>query len=179
MHADITITTGMEIRKLIILGSSSRYGQTKKAVDTLRLLSDFDVLDLNDYNISYYDYEHKNKNDDYLSLMHNIISNYDILIFATPVYWYSMSGIMKVFFDRFTDLLDNEKELGRKLRTKSMAVLSSSIGDHLGDAFWLPFIETAKYLGMEYVGNIHTIENKLEADKLKEFVDLINENNTI
>lgn len=162
------------MRKIIILGSSRRYGHTKKAVDKLRLLAHWDVLDLNDYNISYYDYEHKNRNDDYLNLIQNIITNYDILIFATPVYWYSMSGIMKVFFDRITDLLDNEKEIGRKLRTKSMAVLSSSIGDHLGDAFWLPFIETAKYLGMNYLGNIHTIENKVETDELKEFVDLIN-----
>lgn len=166
------------MRKIIILGSSRRYGHTKKAVDELRLLADCDVLDLNDYNISYYDYEHKNENDDYLNLIRNIINNYDILIFASPVYWYSMSGIMKVFFDRTTDLLDNEKELGRKLRTKSMAVLSSSIGDHLGDAFWLPFIETAKYLGMNYRGNIHTIENKLEIDKLNEFVDLINKKTT-
>ena len=164
----------MGTRTIIILGSSRKDGHTKKAVDTLRSLSDFDVLDLNDYNISYYDYEHKNVNDDYLNLIQNVINNYDILIFATPVYWYSMSGIMKVFFDRITDLLDNEKELGRKLRNKSIAVLSSSIGDHLGDAFWLPFIETAKYLGMNYLGNIHTIENKVEADELKEFVDLIN-----
>jgi multimeric flavodoxin WrbA len=164
----------MEMRKIIILGSSRRYGQTKKAVDKLRSLSDFDVLDLNDYNISYYDYEHKNENDDYLNVIQNIISNYDILIFATPVYWYSMSGIMKVFFDRVTDLLDKEKELGRKLRNKSMAVLSSSIGDHLGDSFWLPFIETAKYLGMNYIGNIHTIENREETDELEKFVDLIN-----
>ena len=166
------------MRTIIILGSSSKSGQTKKAVDELRSLSGFDMLDLNDYNISYYDYEHKNKNDDYLNLVQHIISNYDIFIFATPVYWYCMSGVMKVFFDRITDLLDYEKELGRKLRTKSMAVLSSSIGDHLGDSFWLPFMETAKYLGMNYIGNIHTIENKLETGELKKFVDLVNKKNT-
>jgi multimeric flavodoxin WrbA len=43
---------------------------------------------------------------------------------VTPVYWYTMSGIMKVFFDRFSDLLRIEKDLGRKLRGKSMAVIS-------------------------------------------------------
>ena len=166
------------MKKIIILGSSGKDGHTKKAVDKLKLLSDFDVIDLNDYNISYYDYTHKNKNDDFLDLIKNIITHYDILVFATPVYWYSMSGIMKVFFDRITDLLDYEKELGRKLRNKSMAVLSSSIGDHLGDAFWLPFIETAKYLGMHYIGNIHTIENRVKTDELKKFVDLINKERT-
>jgi multimeric flavodoxin WrbA len=148
------------VKKVIILGSSRKDGNTKQAVDKMHLLSEFDLIDLNNFNISYYDYEHRNKNDDFLHLVQNIICNYDILIFATPVYWYSMSGIMKVFFDRITDLLDNEKELGRKLRNKSMAVLSSSIGDNLGENFWLPFIETARYLGMNYLGHAHTILNE-------------------
>ena len=86
------------MRKLIILGSSRKDGDTKKVVDELVKLTGWDLIDLNDYKISYYDYEHKNLDDDYLPLMRKIIANYDVLIFATPVYWYSMSGIMKVFF---------------------------------------------------------------------------------
>ena len=166
------------LKKIVILGSSRKDGNTKQAIDNLNLLSDFDIIDLNDFDINYYVYEHRNKSDDYLDLMRNIIDNYDILIFATPVYWYSMSGIMKVFFDRITDLLDNEKELGRKLRNKNMAVLSSSLGDHLGEKFWLPFIETAKYLGMNYLGNVHTIVNSDQVDDLTEFAKLINERST-
>src|SRR5690606_21365681 len=108
--------------------------------------SKWDLLDLNDNNFSYFDYKHENRNDDYLPLIKEIIEKYDTLIFATPIYWYSMSGIIKVFFDRFTDLLTVEKELGRKLRGKKMAVISCSIGDNLGDNFWFPFSETAKYL---------------------------------
>lgn len=166
------------MKKIVILGSSRKDGNTKQAIDNLNLLADFDIVDLNDFDINYYAYEHRNKSDGYLDLMRNIIDNYDILIFATPVYWYSMSGIMKVFFDRITDLLDNEKELGRKLRNKNMAVLSSSLGDHLGERFWLPFIETAKYLGMNYLGNVHTIVNCDQADDLTEFAKLINERST-
>jgi len=166
------------LKKIVILGSSRKDGNTKQAIDKLNLLSDFDIVDLNEFDINYYDYEHKNKSDDYLNIIRNIITNYDLLIFATPVYWYSMSGIMKVFFDRITDLLDNEKELGRKLRNKNMAVLSSSIGDHLGEKFWLPFIEIAKYLGMNYLGNVHTIVNSDQANDLTEFAKLINERST-
>ncbi len=158
------------MRKIIILGSSNSNGHTKKAVDALMELGDFDCVNLNDYKFSYYDYQHKNEQDDYLALARKIISSYDLLVFATPVYWYSMSGIMKVFFDRFTDLLDNEKELGRKLRNKSMAVITSSVGDHAGDRFWMPFKETARYLGMKYMGNLHTIENSLNIGALKSFV---------
>jgi len=158
------------MKKLIILGSSRKDGDTKKIVDELISISDWDFIDLNDYNFGYYDYEHKNLDDDYLDLMRKIIANYDVLIFATPVYWYSMSGIMKVFFDRITDLLDEEKDLGRKLRGRSMAAVSCSVGDNLGEFFWLPFSETARYLGMNYLGDIHTIADNDESENLKKFV---------
>lgn len=161
-------------KKLIILGSSRKDGETRKTVDEIIKLSNWDLIDLNDYKIGYYDYEHKNLDDDYLPLMRKIIANYDVLIFATPVYWYSMSGIMKVFFDRITDLLDEEKDLGRKLRGKSMAAVSCSVGDNLGDNFWLPFSETSRYLGMNYLGNTHTVEGKDESDNLANFVAQIN-----
>ena len=161
------------MRKLIILGSSRKQGETRKIVDELIKISGWDVIDLNDYKISFYDYEHKNLDDDYLPLMRKIIAEYDVLIFATPVYWYSMSGIMKVFFDRITDLLDEEKDLGRKLRGKSMAAISCSVGDNLGDNFWLPFKETAKYLGMDYLGNTHTIAGNDETENLQAFTKLI------
>jgi multimeric flavodoxin WrbA len=163
------------VKKLIILGSSRQDGDTKKIVDELISISGWDFIDLNDYNFSYYDYEHKNLDDDYLPLMRKIIANYDVLIFATPVYWYAMSGIMKVFFDRITDLLDEEKDLGRKLRGKCMAAVSCSIGDNLGEAFWLPFSETAKYLGMNYLGNTHTIAGNDETENLNKFVTIIDE----
>lgn len=164
--------------KLIILGSSRKDGNTKRVVDKLSALSDFEILCLNDFNITYYDYNHKNETDDFVELVRNILNNYNTFIFATPVYWYSMSGIMKVFFDRITDLLDNEKELGQKLRNKNMAVLTSSIGDHLGENFWFPFIETAKYLGMNYIGNIHTIENEYSTDELMKFVERLESKTT-
>ena len=163
------------VRKLIILGSSRKDGDTKKVVDELIRISGWDLIDLNHSNFSYYDYEHKNLDDDYLGLMRKIIADYDVLIFATPVYWYSMSGIMKVFFDRITDLLDEEKDLGRKLRGKSMAAVSCSVGDNLGESFWLPFSATANYLGMNYLGNTHTIANNDESENLKKFVTIINE----
>ncbi len=77
---------------------------------------------------------------------------------------------MKVFFDRITELLDNEKDLGRKLLRKSMAAISCSIGDNLSGYFWLPFSENARYLGMNYLSNIHTIAGNDERENLKRFV---------
>jgi len=161
------------MKKVLIVGSSRNDGDTAYLTNELVKLSKWDVIDLNDYNFSYFDYKHKNRGDDYLTLMSEIINKHDTLIFATPVYWYSMSGIMKVFFNRITDLLTIEKELGRRLRGKKMAVISCSTGENLEENFWLPFLETSKYLGMEYVGHVHTITGENNSQKIVDFIKLI------
>lgn len=140
---------------VIIVGSSRKTGNTTRIVDEIAKQYTIDVINLSDYSISYYDYESKNKNDDFIQLASGIIEKHDTLIFATPVYWYSMSGIMKVFLDRFSDLISIEKETGRKLRGKNMAVISNSHDDELEYDFYLPFKKSAEYLGMYYLGNKH------------------------
>ena len=162
------------MKKVIIVGSSRNDGDTANLTKELLEKSKWDILNLNDYQFSYFDYTHENRDDDYLDLIRKILDTYETLIFITPVYWYSMSGIMKVFFDRFTDLLTIEKELGRKLKGKKMAAVSCSSGENLREHFWLPFIKTAEYLGMEYLGNVHTIsgkEHELEITKLIELIE--------
>lgn len=161
------------MKTVIIFGSSRTDGDTAQMVDELIKHSKWDCVDLNNYDISYYDYQHKNRNDDYLTLMKDLVNRYDTLIFATPVYWYSMSGIMKVFFDRITDLLEIEKSLGQKLRGKKMGAISCSNGNNLGDVFWLPFLETAKYLGMRYLGDLHVINQEDSTEKLTQFIKRI------
>ncbi len=140
---------------VIILGSSNSKGETYEMSAYLRELTGFPIIDLKTKNIGEFDYEFKNADDDFIPLMKEIVEQYDTLIFATPVYWYAMSGIMKTFFDRISDLLKTEKETGRKLREKSMAVLSSASEPELINGFLMPFQESAKYLGMQYVGNVH------------------------
>jgi multimeric flavodoxin WrbA len=166
------------LKKIIILGSSGKNGETKKVVTELMRISDWELIDLNDYKISHFDYEHLNRNDDFISLMKRITENYDVLIFATPVYWYSMSGIMKVFFDRITDLLRIEKEIGRKLRNKNMAVISCSNGDNLENNFWLPFKKSAEYLGMNYVADLHTYQGEMDKKGIAEFKKNVEKNAT-
>lgn len=142
-------------KSVIIIGSSRKNGNTTRIADAIADQYNIDIINLSDYNFSYYDYESKNKNDDFFILIKSIIEKYDTLIFATPVYWYSMSGIMKVFFDRFSDLLRIEKETGRKLRGKNMAVISNSHDDELENDFYIPFQKSADYLGMKYLGEKH------------------------
>lgn len=142
-------------KTVIIKASSRKEGNTDKIVRYLNKNNDFDVIDLLDLEIGHYSYDYKNANDDFLPLMNKITEKYDTIVFVTPVYWYTMSGILKVFFDRMSDLLHYKKELGRKLRGKEMAMISNSAGNDRREGFEMPFIESAKYLGMEYLGDIH------------------------
>jgi multimeric flavodoxin WrbA len=151
----------MENKKVIILGSSRKNGNTTKIVDGISKEHGIEVINLSDFNISYYDYESKNREDDFFPLIKGIIENYDTLIFATPIYWYNMSGIMKVFFDRFSDLIRIEKETGRKLRGKKIGVISNSHDNEIEESFYIPFKKTADYLGMEYLGHAHFNANIL------------------
>ncbi|MBK6265768.1 NAD(P)H-dependent oxidoreductase [Marivirga sp. S37H4] len=143
------------MKTIIIQGSSRSNGNTSKIVGILRERMKCELIDLNSYLISQYNYEHKNRNDDFLKLMRKIVE-YDLIIFATPVYWYSMSGLMKTFFDRVTDCLKIEKETGRKLRGKYMAAISCGSDGIETEGFFVPFKNSAEYLGMTYVGNLHT-----------------------
>jgi len=159
------------MRTVIILGSSRKQGNTEYIVDAIIEKTAWQKINLLDYDISHYDYKYQNKDDDFLALMKKIVDDYDTLIFATPVYWYAMSGIMKMFFDRITDLLTIEKDLGRKLRGKQMAVISCSGEDGIEEYFYKPFSKSAEYLGMTYLGQIHHNSNKNNSKFLKEFMN--------
>ncbi|GAA5133841.1 flavodoxin family protein [Thalassotalea piscium] len=137
------------MKQVIILGTSRSNGNTHKLVKLYQEYSPADIINLSDYSISPYDYEHKNIDDDFANLIKNAL-NYDHIIFASPIYWYSMSAQMKIFFDRLSDLLTINKELGRRLRGKTCAILATGLEIKAPKCFEQPFILTANYLGMHY-----------------------------
>lgn len=144
------------MRGVILQGSSKSNGNTNKIALFIKERTGFDIIDLKSKNIGPFDYDFKNRGDDFLPTIKEIVENYDILIFATPVYWYAMSGIMKTFIDRITDCIKIEKTIGRKLTGKKMGMISCGSGSELKKGFTMPFIESAYYLGMDYLGDIHT-----------------------
>jgi multimeric flavodoxin WrbA len=159
------------MKSVIIQGSSRSGGNTSRIIEVFRKSHQSDIIDLSQLNIGFYDYEHQNNDDDFLPTMKNIVE-YDLIIFATPVYWYAMSGSMKTFFDRITECLKTEKDTGRKLRGKSMAAISCGSDDNETDGFFVPFRETAGYLGMNYLGDVHTwIEDSIADDEVVEKVN--------
>ena len=144
-----------QMQPLIILGSARSDGNTRKAVEYLKALHDCELLDLNDWDFSYYDYQHRNREDDFIRIIERVLQH-ETLIFASPIYWYTMSAVMKNFFDRLSDLLKIHKEKGRQLRGKTMCVISCNGDAEDYPSFAKPFELSADYLGMHYGGYTHT-----------------------
>jgi len=143
------------MRRIIVQGSSRNNGNTSKIVQILQNHLECDLIDLSELDIHQYDYENGNQNDDFMSTIKKIVE-YDLIIFATPVYWYAMSGTMKTFFDRIIECLKTEKEIGYRLRGKNMAAISCGSDSVEHEGFFIPFEKSAEYLGMSYSGHIHT-----------------------
>ena len=139
---------------VIIVGSSRRNGNTSLIVEALAEKLDCEVFDLSDYSITYYDYENRNAGDDFVELAAKMVGA-SYLVFATPVYWYSMSGQMKVFFDRFTDLVTIRKPFGRGLAGKHTFLVATGSEQNLPEGFEAAFRLTSDYFGMKFKGSCY------------------------
>ncbi|HKL03929.1 MAG TPA: NAD(P)H-dependent oxidoreductase, partial [Cryomorphaceae bacterium] len=79
---------------LIILGSARKDSHTRTLVQNVFNDTPHELVDLLDFNIATFDYEADYpKSDEYFDIVQKMI-NAKTIIFATPVYWYSMSGMM-------------------------------------------------------------------------------------
>ncbi len=152
------------MKKVIIQGSSRSNGHTNQVAKLIQKELECDLIDLKNYQIGQFDYDFKNRQDDFLPLIRKI-TDYDLIMFLTPVYWYSMSGLMKIFFDRITDCLKIEKETGYRLRGKYMTAISCGSEKKATEGFFVPFELSAQYLGMLYLGDLHTWIEKDKPDQ--------------
>lgn len=144
----------MKTRAIAILGSSRSDGNTRLLLDLVLNGRPIEVIDLARLNLSYYDYQHRNAEDDFALLAPKLIEARAI-IFATPVYWYAMSAPLKTFFDRLSDLLEVRKELGRELSGRIGYLVASSTASALPPGFERPFHMTCDYLEMRWGGAFH------------------------
>ncbi len=153
------------------MGSSNPMGNTYDVCASIVKKTGHKFQDLNELVIMPYDYDYDNKDDDFIGFMKHVVKNYDHIVLASPVYWYSVSGIMKNFIDRITDLMTIEKDTGRQLRGKSLSLISVSNSDDCPEEYPRPLERTANYLAMEWKGHVHfpVDEKEICEERLKAF----------
>jgi NAD(P)H-dependent FMN reductase len=140
---------------LFITASSRKKGNTLQVMEHLCQHFDGELLDLSESDISYYDYEHRNEQDDFLAIAEKMCEA-SLIVLGSPVYWYSISAQMKTFIDRWSDLLTIRKDLGRKLRSRQLILISCGSWEEAGEGFDLPLRQTAEYMDMDFTGYFHT-----------------------
>ena len=148
------------MKTIIVFGSSNNEGNTSSVCKRVAQKISVDLINLNDFNIQPFNYDITQQNDDCFNLFKQILE-YDQIIFATPVYWYAPSGQMKIFIDRFSDLLQLHKPQGRLLRTKHAAVIATGADDIPQMCFEEMFKNTFDYLGMKYLGLLYISFGKI------------------
>jgi multimeric flavodoxin WrbA len=164
---------------IALFGSSRRSGNTGQFMDHIAEMLGVEVVDLGQLQISAYDYEHRNRGDDFEPLM-NRVFEFENIIIATPVYWYSVSPPVKVFLDRISDYLDIPDLLasGRRLRGKSGYLVCTSVVKRVPEPIVSAMTDTFTYLGMRFGGVAHAncsdgYARDLHDAEVREFVRLI------
>src|SRR5688572_32135334 len=152
-------------KTVVIFGNSSKPDQSRSLADEVAREFGFKVLDLADYDIN------QEINDPLIEVIENII-HADTIIFATPVYCYSMSARMKLFMDRLTDLVREDEELKTMLRGKRGLVLSTGTDTIAPKLFEQSFSLLLAYLGIEYSGMLYrTRDTDFTPDQIRAFGD--------
>ena len=143
-----------QIDLVAVLGSARSDGHAARVLDAVIAEQPAGRFDLGMLRIRDYTYGHPAEGDDFLEVVEAMVEA-DAVLFATPVYWYAMSGILKRFFDRLTDLVTVRRPLGRQLAGRAMWVVACGSGPELPEGFEAPFRGTADYFDMEYGGTLY------------------------
>jgi len=140
----------------VLYGSSRNNGNTElltehviKGLNVRRIfLKDYQIQDIEDRRhepggFLYVD-------DDYNGLLDTML-DCDVLIFSTPIYWYGMSGVMKTFIDRWSQVIRDEKypHFKDEMFRKSAYILA--VGGDNPQTKGIPLIEQFKYI-CEFIG---------------------------
>ncbi len=141
----------MTTKAALVIGTSRQDGNTWRVLQAANKDLQLPIFDLSALNISYFDYDSKNLDDDFIPTIEKLL-DYDTIGLISPLYWYTVSAQMKTFIDRFSDLLGPRKDLGRRLRGKRLFLMATGSDESLPECMEQTIHLTANYLGMEFLG---------------------------
>ena len=111
-------------------------------------------------------------NDDMKDIRKYMIDS-DLIVYATPVYWYGPSGQLKLAMDRGISFLDNE--YSSRLKGKKVVTLMTCAEDNT-DTFQPAldmFKKTFDLLGLEYAGSVEAPGCVVGTNIKKEFIQKV------
>ena len=112
------------MEKILFINSSpNREGNTYRIGEDLLKDKEHEVLQMADYRISQYGQVFE---DDEMKDVLKEIDKYEILVIGSPVYWYTVGGMLKTFIDRLYMLSEAEALKGKKLYLFAQGSLPSS-----------------------------------------------------
>lgn len=82
--------------------------------------------------------------DDYDTIINALLES-DLIIFSTPIYWYTMSGIMKNMIDRLSHAIRDDRFPQFKEQLKSVEAIVVAVGGDEPKIKGLPLIQQFKY----------------------------------
>ncbi|MBD1584641.1 flavodoxin family protein [Pseudoalteromonas sp. S16_S37] len=148
------------MRKTVILFSSAnKNGNTSKLVNQViaQLHSEHvKLLPIDELEFSDYCYSNQYANDDFY-LISDALNWADNIVFASPIYWHSVSSNMKRLIDRMTELTENPtiKPIGKGLKGKQGYVLTTSAHEQVCEIFSGFFDKLFGYFGINNSGLLH------------------------
>ncbi|TKD70774.1 flavodoxin family protein [Pseudalkalibacillus hwajinpoensis] len=147
----------------VLYGSSRANGNTEVLTEHVVKGLQVNKLFLKDYHIKdIIDQRHEENgfdsvDDDYDKVIDSVLES-DVIIFATPIYWYGMSGIMKSFVDRWSQTVRDKRypEFKSKMAQKTAYVIA--VGGDEPKTKGLPLIQQFSYIcnfiGLDFQGYI-------------------------
>lgn len=101
------------MNKIIFLNASpNKQGNTFRIGEELLKDKEHEILHMGDYRIDQFGEVTK---DDEITKFLKQIEDKDIIVIGSPVYWYTVGGILKTFIDRLYMLKEAEALKGKKL----------------------------------------------------------------
>lgn len=155
---------------IVISGNDLNNFTTQTAINTFPHAS---VLNLSDYKINYYmkktniNEETDIASDDFEKCIQTMLS-YDLIVFVTPVYWYSTTTELKTFFDRLADLLyvQEYSQYKTSIATKKFAAIVTYARDQ---GYALPIIQqTCEYFDAEFITSL--VIHRRNLYKIKQYI---------
>lgn len=153
----------------VIYGGTRPGGNTEQLTEEAVKDLTVDRIRLNEYTIRpIIDGRHAEEgfpelDDDYKEVIDRVLAA-DVLLFATPVYWYSMSGIMKNFVDRWSQMMRDGDYPDFKQTMAGKKAFVIAVGGDLPEVKGLPMIQQFQsifdFMGIRFEGYILGIGNK-------------------